>query len=118
MEEMSAADAEVEQLLKEFPRSIEVRTEKGLLLEDKAATRHGTWAAAFNHWRALALQLAAARPKPPEYYDAWYHTALALYKDGKPVEAKKTLASVLRLSPTVGTPEIKAKYESLLKQIK
>ena len=60
----------------------------------------------------------AARPKPPEYYDAWYHTALRLYKDGKPAEAKKTLASVMRLSPNVGGPEIKAKYVDLLKQIK
>ncbi len=118
MGDVAEADSLVEQLLKENPRSIEVRTEKGLLLENKAADHKGTWAAAFNHWRTLALQLANARPKPPEYYDAWYHTALALYKDGKPAEAKKTLASVMRLSATVGSPEIKAKYEGLLKQIK
>jgi tetratricopeptide (TPR) repeat protein len=118
MGEVAEADTVVEQLLKENPRSIEVRTEKGLLLENKATDHQGTWAAAFNHWRTLALQLANARPKPPEYYDAWYHTALALYKDGKADEAKKTLSSVMRLSSTVGTPEIKAKYESLLKRIK
>jgi tetratricopeptide (TPR) repeat protein len=118
MGQIAEAESVVEQLSKDFPRSIEVRTEKGLILEDKATAKKGTWAAAFNHWRTLALQLAGARPKPPEYYDAWYHTALALYKDGKPAEAKKTLASVLRLSASLGSPEMKAKYEDLLKQIK
>jgi tetratricopeptide (TPR) repeat protein len=118
MGDLTAADAVIEDLLKEYPRSLEVRIEKGLLLEDKAAARQGTWAAAFEHWRTLALLLANSRPRPPEYYDAWYHTALALYKDGKPAEAKKTLASVLRLSASVGSPEIKAKYLDLIKQIK
>ena len=110
--------------MKESPRSIEPRVEKGLLLEARASAARGKsastalWTVAYNHWRTLALQLAGARPKPPEYYDAWYHTALALYKDGKPADAKKTLASVMRLSATVGGPEIKAKFVDLLSQIK
>jgi tetratricopeptide (TPR) repeat protein len=121
--DFAAADAAVEQLIKDSPRSIEPRIEKGLLIEAKASAARGKqattlWTAAYNHWRTLALQLAGARPKPPEYYDAWYHTALALYKDGKPADAKKTLASVMRLSATVGGPEIKAKYVDLLQQIK
>ena len=41
MGDVAEADALVEQLLKENPRSIEVRTEKGLLLEDKAAGQQG-----------------------------------------------------------------------------
>jgi tetratricopeptide (TPR) repeat protein len=116
--DIAGADAVIDGLLKEYPRSLEVRTEKGLLLEDKAGAKKATWAAAFAHWQNLALQLANSRPRPPEYYDAWYHAALALYKDGKPAEAKKTLASVLRLSASVGSPEIKAKYQDLIKQIK
>jgi hypothetical protein len=116
--DLTAADAAIGELLKANPRSLEVQIEKGLLLEDKARARQGTWAAAFTHWQTLALQLANSRPRPPEYYDAWYHAALALYKDGKPAEAKKTLASVLRLSASVGSPEIKAKYQDLIKQIK
>ena len=45
-----------------------------------------------------------ARPKPVEYYDAWYHAAFALNKEGKAKEAKQTLASVMRLSPTSAAP--------------
>jgi tetratricopeptide (TPR) repeat protein len=116
--DFTAADAVIEELLKAYSRSLEVRIEKGLLLEEKAAAGKGTWAAAFEHWRTLALQLASARPRPPEYYDAWYHAALALYKDGKPAEAKKTLANIMRLSATVGAPEIKAKYQELINKIK
>jgi tetratricopeptide (TPR) repeat protein len=116
--DLAAAGAAIDQLLKENPRSIEVLTAKGMLLEARAAARKGTWTEAFNHWKALAQQLSLKRPKPPECYDAWYHTALALYKDGKPDEARKTLAGVMRLSATVGSPEIKAKYTALLAQIK
>jgi tetratricopeptide (TPR) repeat protein len=115
---LSEADAAIEQLLKENPRSIEVLFAKGMLLESKAAARNGTWAASFNHWQRLALQLTAKRPRPPEYYEAWYHAALALSGDGKPEEARKTLNSVMRLSATMGSPEIKAKYMALLKKIK
>jgi hypothetical protein len=118
MGDTSAAEAVIDALLKEYPRSLEVRMEKGLLLEDKAEARKGTWTAAGDYWKGLAGQLSSARSKPPEYYDAWYHAALALYKDGKPAEAKKTLASVLRLSASVGSPEIKAKYQDLIKRMK
>jgi tetratricopeptide (TPR) repeat protein len=118
MGDMAAAEAVLDELGKKFPRELAVYFEKGLLLDDKAAARKGTWAAASKYWNNLALQLANTRPRPPEYYDAWYHTALALYKDGKPAEAKKMLGSVLRLSASLGTPEIKAKYEDLIKQIK
>jgi TolA-binding protein len=116
--DLTAADAAIGELLKASPRSLEVQIEKGLLLEDKARAKQGTWAAAFTHWQTLALQLANSRPRPTEYYDAWYHAALALFNDGKRAEAKKTLASVLRLSASVGSPEIKAKYQDLIKQIK
>ena len=56
-------------------------------------------------------------PKPPDYYDAWYHAAAALQKQGKPDLARTTVASIMRLSPTVGSPEMKAKYQDLLKQL-
>jgi len=116
--ELAESESAIEQLQKENPRSMEVLMTKGLLLESKATAHKGTWAASFNHWRNLALQLANKRPKPPEYFEAWYHAALALLKDGKPDEAKKTLNGVMRLSATVGTPEIKARYNDLLKEIK
>src|SRR5262249_52008345 len=118
MGDLSEADQVVERLLKENAHTVEVLTSKGLLLEAKAAAKKGKWAAAFQHWQSLAQRLSLERPKRPACYDAWYHTALALYKDGKPAEAKKTLAGIMRLSPAVGSPEIKARYVALLGQIK
>jgi len=76
------------------------------------------WSAAFNQWQKIALMLARVRPKPVEYYEAWYHAALALNREGKAKEAKQTLAGVMRLSPTLGGPEMKQKYQALLGQIK
>jgi TolA-binding protein len=114
----SQAEALVDQLVKDYPRMIEVRTEKGLVLEARAAAKQGSWNAAFAQWQKLALDLAGIRPKPVEYYDAWYHAALALKNMNKTAEARQTLASVMRLSPTVGGPEMKAKYKEFLSQLK
>ena len=56
-------------------------------------------------------------PKPAEYYEAWYHAAVALQKQtASPTLARQTLASVMRLSPTLGSPEMKAKYQELVDQ--
>jgi tetratricopeptide (TPR) repeat protein len=117
-DDFDAAGDLVETLVKENPRAIEPRFEKGMLLEDKADVGKGTWAAAYNHWRTLALQMANARPRPAEYYDAWYHAAVALSKDGQATLAKQTLGGVLRLSPNLSGPEMKAKYQELLARIK
>jgi tetratricopeptide (TPR) repeat protein len=114
----SQAEALVDQLVKDYPRMIEVRAEKGLVLEARAAAKQGSWNAAFAQWQKLALELAGIRPKPVEYYDAWYHAALALKNMNKTAEARQTLASVMRLSPTVGGPEMKAKYKDFLSQLK
>ncbi|SIO66718.1 Tetratricopeptide repeat-containing protein [Singulisphaera sp. GP187] len=116
--DFTAAEDLVSELLKEFPRSSDPLFEQGMLLENKAETKQGTWKAAFAHWQKLALRLGTSRPRPPEYYDAWYHAAYALAKDNQPTKAKQTLGSVMRLSPKVGGPEMKEKYDALLKNIK
>ncbi|MFO0909378.1 MAG: tetratricopeptide repeat protein [Isosphaeraceae bacterium] len=108
----------VSDLTTQFPNAIEPLMEKGMLAEDRAAAKKGPWNVAFNQWRTIALRLAAPRTRPLEYYDAWYHAALALSKEGKVKEAKQTLASVMRLSRSVGGPEMKEKYETLLSQLK
>ncbi|MCA1685862.1 MAG: hypothetical protein LC745_07710, partial [Planctomycetia bacterium] len=89
-------------------------------LEDQAATEHTpkAWSAAFRQWQSIALRLGRARTRPAEYYEAWYHAAYALSKENKAKEARQTLAGVMRLSPTLGGPEMKRKYQALLEQIK
>ena len=110
----------VDQLAKEYPKAIEILMEKGLLMEAAATSANSTaaWSASFKQWQTIALRLNAARPKPVEYYDAWYHAALALSREGKAKEAKQTLAGIMRLSPNVGGAEMKQKYKTLLSQIK
>lgn len=116
------AESLIAQLLQENPKAIEVMMEKGMLLEDQAAANSknaGTaWTAAYTQWRSIADRLGKMRVKPVEYYDAWYHAAFCLNKGGKPTAAKQTLALVMRLSPRVGNPEMKKKYDALLAQMK
>jgi tetratricopeptide (TPR) repeat protein len=114
------AESLISQLIQENPRAIEPLMEKGMLLEDQAAAGkgRGAWSAAFKQWQSIAARLGTARVKPPEYYEAWYHAAVALNKEGKPKEAKQTLASIMRLSANVGGPEMKQKYKTMIDQIK
>jgi tetratricopeptide (TPR) repeat protein len=88
--------------------------EKGLLLEARAEARKGTWAQALKYWEDVAKK---SPPRSVLYYDAWYHVALALSKDKSTTKARQTLLGVMRLSPSVGSPEMKAKYQGLLARI-
>ena len=114
------ARALIDELGKEYPKAIEVLMEKGMVMEAEAEATKAPkdFSAAFRQWQTIALRLAAARPKPVEYYEAWYHAAFALNREGKTKEAKQTLGGVMRLSPTLGSPEMKQKYQALLEQIK
>ena len=112
------AETLISQLAEKRPKALEPLMERGYLLEDKAAAKQGKWDAAFVHWKGLAMRLSSARTKPVEYYDAWYHAAVALKSEGKTKEAKQTLGSIMRLSTSVGGKDMKEKYETLIKQIK
>jgi cellulose synthase operon protein C len=107
----------VDELLKEYPRYLEPQFEKGMLLEAKAQARKGDWGAALGYWQGLARKLDAIRPRRIEYYDAWYHIALALSQLREAPKARQTLQGIMRLAPTVGNPEMKAKYEALLARL-
>jgi hypothetical protein len=114
------AMALVESLIKENPKLLEPRVEKGLTLEAKARAEGDSreaWVASLNYWKALALQLRNMRTKPPEYYDAWLHVAQAMYSLKNRAEAIATLKGVMTLTPTVGSPEMKAKYDAMLKKM-
>jgi tetratricopeptide (TPR) repeat protein len=111
------ADQLVTQLLKENPRYIEPQFEKGLLLEAQAEARKGNWSTALKHWEDLARKLERLRPRPAFYYDAWYHAAYVLSKQKETLKARQTLQGVMRLTPGVGGPEMKAKYQALFAQL-
>jgi hypothetical protein len=116
--DFTAADDLVAGLIKESPKTLETQWEKGMLLEAKALAKRGQWSAAQSQWQYLAKLLARSRTKPAEYYDAWWHVAFGYWKQGKATLAKQTLSSIMRLSPAVGGPEMKKKYQDLLAQIK
>jgi hypothetical protein len=116
----SAADNRIADLIQENPKAIEAQIEKGMLLESKALAGKGPWAPSLAQWNFIANRLRNARTstKSTEYYDAYWHLAFGYWKEGKPLLAKQTLASVMRLSPGVGGPAMKKKYVDLLAQIK
>ncbi len=115
--QLNEAESSLNEIIAENKRLLEPQVEKGYILDAKATAKVGTWADAYAYWKGLAAKLAPMTPKPADYYDAWYHAANALQKQGKPDLARQTVASVMRLSPTVGSPEMKAKYQDLLKQL-
>lgn len=111
------ANALVEELLKEYPKYIEPQVERGMLLEAEAQAGRGSWGAALSHWQGLARKLEPIRPRRLEYYDAWYHIAWALSQQGQTLKARQTLQGIMRLTPGVGSPETRAKYEALLARL-
>jgi tetratricopeptide (TPR) repeat protein len=114
---LSEAGTLLDELIEQNKRSLEAQIEKGYLFDAKAEAKQGKWIESYNHWKGLATKLSNQNPKPPSYFEAWYQAALALQKQGQKDMARTTIASVQRLSPTVGSPEMKAKYDTLLKQL-
>ena len=89
-----------------------------MLLESEAGGRKGSWSAALRHWEDLARRMERMRPRPASYYDAWYHVAWVLYQQKDPAKARQTLMGIMRLAPSAGGPEMKAKYQGLLAKLK
>ena len=114
---LSEAETLLNEVIDQNKKSMEAQMEKGFLLDAKAEAKQGNWPDAYNHWKNLAGRLEKMSPKPTQYFEARYHEALALVGQGKKDLARTTLASVQRLSPAVGSPELKAKYDLLLKKI-
>ncbi|MBX6313680.1 MAG: hypothetical protein IRY99_12290 [Isosphaeraceae bacterium] len=113
------ADKLDEELLKQAALMLDVHLEKGFLLEDWAAAEKSKarWLDSYNYWKKLAGRLERGRPRRLEYYDALYHVAVALQNMGRKAEAAQTLKSVMTLSPTVGSPEMKKKYQDFLTRL-
>lgn len=117
--EFDKALALTQTVIKDNPSVIEPQFELGLLYEAKAFSTRGSedLNAAFNYWSRFASRLEKRRNKPTEFFEAYYHAALVRERQNKPDEALKVLRGVVRLNPKVGTPEIKAKYDALIKKL-
>jgi tetratricopeptide (TPR) repeat protein len=117
---LDEADDLIDQILedKQYKGYIEPQFEKGMILEARALASQGKWSTALAFWENLAKRLGGARTRSAAYYDSWYHVAWVLSKQNSPTKARQALLGVMRLSPSVGGPEMKAKYQGLLAQIK
>ncbi len=115
--QFDAAQQGLDEVRKQNPRLLETMMEQGLLYEDRAAgeAKYGNYA--YNHWKNLSAQLERGRPRRIEYYEAQYHAALALVGLKQKTQAAQILRGVMTLSPTVGSPAMKAKYEALLNRL-
>ncbi len=111
------ANSLVDELLSRYPKYLEPQFEKGMLLEAEAQAKRGSWSAALKQWQGLSRKLEGARPRRVEYYEVWYHIAWVFYQQGDSAKARQTLQGITRLSSTVGGPEMKAKYQSLLNRL-
>jgi tetratricopeptide (TPR) repeat protein len=107
----------IDELLSQYPRYIEPKIEKGMLLEAQALAGQGKWSAAIRHWEDLAAKLSRP-PRSTAYFDAWYHAAFGLSQQRQSAKARQILNGIMRLNPNVGGPEMKAKYLELLGKIK
>jgi tetratricopeptide (TPR) repeat protein len=112
------AQAQLDEVQKLAPRLLEPLMEQGNLYEDIARSDSSKWGTAYNYWKRLAVQLEGTRPRRPEYYEAYLHMAEALRALGQKDQAAATLRGVMTLSPSLGGPEMKAKYQAFLDGLK
>ncbi len=114
--EFNQARDMLQPILDENPRLIDPLMEKGYLLEAQAQAENSRarWEVSRDYWKNLALRLRGGRPLRPEYYEAWYHVGVAMFGLGDKKQAISTLKGVMTLTPSVGGPEMKAKYQALL----
>ena len=88
-----------------------------LALESRnaAADADSFLAAGFGGFDLLRFERAGR--KGMQYFECHYHVAYCRFKMGDKTRARQTLRSIKTLHPGVGSPEMKAKYDALLKQI-
>lgn len=125
---LAEALTQVEEVIKERPRSLEPRMEKCRILQGMAEQDPALWPKAVEHWAQLRNLLLPMKNQPPEFFEVTYWTAVCLAKQGaamndaagaeKIKDAQKVLKSTIILKPTLGDqPDLVAKYEALLKEL-
>ena len=116
---------QVNQLIKDNPRTLEPLMEKGRILEGLAEKDPSKYPDAVAHWNMLRQKLQAMRKKPSEYYDVMYNVADCLVREAESSKdkavlidrartAEKVLKAALILSPKLNGPDTVARYKVLL----
>lgn len=110
--QLPIATTTLRELEAKSPNLLPVIMEKGRLLEAQGKLND-----AFAHWRGLTTRLAATKPRPDEYYQAWLELAHVLEKQGKSPTARQTLAGVLRLGGTGFPAQWKLAFDAEIKRL-
>jgi hypothetical protein len=119
---LNEAFEQVNTLIKNHPNALEPLMEKGYILQSLAERDGRRWDECVAHWTDIRLRLERTKPRPPEYYDALYNTALCLVRQSKvtgnkdkAMDARRVLSAPLTLSPKLNGPETVARFQALLK---
>ncbi len=116
------AQAMLDPLLTAKQKSLEVMVAQAQLYEARAQESgldKAGWVKASSEWSRLATLLgrSAKLARSPEYFDAWYHVALCQSRQGRNSDAVKTLKAIMIQSRGVGSPEMKKRYDELLRDV-
>jgi tetratricopeptide (TPR) repeat protein len=103
-------------IAKESPRTLEPMMEQGYLYQARAVADPKAWSLAYQHWKRLAGLLERSQPRPVSYYECQYQAAASLVGMGRKEQAAQLLRGVMTLSPSAGSPEMKARYLDLIKK--
>lgn len=109
----------VQTLIDENPRLLEPQIEKGYLLEARAVAENSSraWQDSLAYWKDLALKLRQSRQSRTEGFEAWLHVARALEGLNRKSEAISTLKGIMTMTPSLGGPEMQAKYQEAMARL-
>jgi tetratricopeptide (TPR) repeat protein len=123
---LDEANKQISELIKEHPTALEPLMEKGYILQalaERDLKNPKRYDDCIKHWTDIRVRLGRVQPRPPEYYDALYNTALCLVRQSKATgdkkkatQAEQLLKSQLTLTPNLNGPETVKKFEGLLQQ--
>ena len=121
--------AQVDALLKSVPNALEPKIERARILQGLAEETPAKYAEATAEWAKLRSALQRSTKKPPVYYEIIYNTAVCLFgqanntRDAKAAgefkkQANQLLKGTLALSPALNGPDMVAKYNALIEELK
>ena len=120
---------QVDALLKSVPNALEPKIERARILQGLAEETPSKYAEATTEWAKLRSAFQRSTKKPPVYYEIIYNTAVCLAgqanntRDAKAAaefkkQANQLLKGTVALSPALNGPEMVAKYNTLIQELK
>ena len=123
-QKFAEANAQVDKLIADNPKALELLMEKGWILQAWSEKDSANYAKAVLHWEKLRRSLERMKKKLPDFYTVTYNEALCLYKwaqkDGDKENVKKglqLLKPLLMLDPKLNGPDTVARFRALVDQL-